>query len=443
MIEKREGRSFDRNALLLFLIGVFSMTQIRLVGKIGISELVMCVFAPFVFLQTQYLWKRDGTLFFVNLILIWLVGGIVSDIFNRSPFQLWARGLANPVVLFSSVVCIYPLLRKNPAAMKWFLLGLAISSVVSIFIFQRGSAGDLASLGDTQGAIDKVTGYKLFWSMQLKIWLGVIICGWYLNIPAIVSCLLAFALAVFNLSVGARSEFLVMGFTGVLLFLGGREVGAMRRFRRMFPIFVVLLFAMGGVAKFTYGWAARSGYMGDAELKKYEDQTKAGGGVLKMLMSGRSETFAGLFAALDKPILGNGSNALDSKGWRSWFLLKYGDEEDIERYKVRARNAAKSGGFGGGVGFIPAHSHIICFWMYHGICGLVFWAVTIYLAFITLKNRMALVPAYFGYLAWSIPTYFWNVFFSPLGDRVGASFMFCVFLVLSRAWHQRRKVPLL
>ena len=51
----------------LFLIGTFSMTQVRLIGSIGISEVIVFVVAPFVFVSDYRFLKRDGFMPMVNL----------------------------------------------------------------------------------------------------------------------------------------------------------------------------------------------------------------------------------------------------------------------------------------------------------------------------------------------------------------------------------------
>lgn len=418
----------DKVSILLFLIGLFSWTQVKIIGKIGISEFFMCLVAPFFVLQNWHVLRRDGTVIYFVLALLWIVGGVFSDIVSGNPMMFWARGLAFSVVTFTNSFCLYFLLRKRPLGLKWFLLGAAISSIISIFIFQSGQAGDLAADGDIDGAIDKVVGYKLFWAGLIMTWACLPIKGWYLSLPKWVSITLLGAVAAYNLYVGGRSNFLIMFVAAALIFLGGKDRVAMNRIKRLFIFFGIGLICSLVAVKYLYKYAATSGMMGEEELSKYERQTQSGTGALRMLMAGRSEFFVGLIAAKDRPILGFGSHALDYKGYRRDFLFKYGNEEDVQKYN----RLLLSGRMRNGIAHIPAHSHIICFWLWHGIFGLLFWAYVLWLVFSTLRERMAVVPQYFGYLAIAIPFCFWHILFSPYGDRVGKCCMFCVFLLLKK-----------
>ena len=55
-----DSRRAKQDAFWLFMIGCFSMTQIRLGAKIGISESGCLLAAPFLFLRDYPLYKRDG-----------------------------------------------------------------------------------------------------------------------------------------------------------------------------------------------------------------------------------------------------------------------------------------------------------------------------------------------------------------------------------------------
>ena len=104
-------RGFGENkgsayGMLLFLIGLFSATQIRIGGKLGISEFVMVLLAPFLFLRNVSLLKRDKVLYFFVLIILWVVGAIVSDIVNGTYFNFAMRGIAVPITVFANTLCI-------------------------------------------------------------------------------------------------------------------------------------------------------------------------------------------------------------------------------------------------------------------------------------------------------------------------------------------------
>ena len=433
MIGTTSTRRNGGTVFLLFLIGLFSQTQISVGGKLGISELVMVVCAPFVFLKNITLFKRDGSLCYFWLIILWLLGALFVDFYTENYIPFMMKGIAVPITVFANSACIYVLLRKNFDNLKWLLLGIAISGVVSIFIFQRGTAGDLADSLGMEAGIERVTGYKLFWVTQLTTWLTLPISGWYQKVPKTYSIPAILFLSAFNLASGGRSAFLVMAVSLLLITFAGKTREALKFIKKHIVFMLVLLCLMGVVAKMTYQFAAKQGLMGDAEEIKYEHDTEQGSSALQLLMSSRGGTFVGLWAALDKPILGHGSVALDTHGYVLDFSSKYGTLEAYKQIEETRRQ------FGARV--IPAHSHIINFWMWHGIFGLVFWLYVIVMTSKTLFSRMHIYPPWFGYLAVTIPAFFWDVLFSPLGLRVNAATLFVVMLLVAKLNRDQHRMP--
>jgi len=219
-------------ALILFLIGLFSLTQVKIGGKIGISEFFMVISSPFLFFKDLSSLKRDGFLTMINLALLWLVGAAFSDWMNGSVFDQSIRGLSVPVVIFSTVVVIHHFLRDDIRDCKWLLLGLACSLVLSTFVFQRGTAGDMAAEGDMAGAVQKVVGYKLFWSNQIKTWFSLPVQTMYLRMPFAMSMICVSVVVVASLLRGGRSAFLFALMSLVLLVMGRKNINAMRNVKK-------------------------------------------------------------------------------------------------------------------------------------------------------------------------------------------------------------------
>ncbi len=163
--------------------------------------------------------------------------------------------------------------------------------------------------------------------------------------------------------------------------------------------------------------------LGEAEQKKYELQTKEGESVMRLLMSGRAEFFIGLFASVKQPFIGRGSWAVDKEGICRDFLYNYGSHEDYEAL-------LKSSYMQTGLCFIPFHTHIITYWMWHGIFGLMFWVYFLYVVVTTLRSRMHTVPGLYGYFAVVIPAFLWDLFFSPLGARMNEAMLLLLCLLV-------------
>ena len=436
----KNEKVFDRRgATYLFLIGLFSMTQVRLGAKLGISEFFCCLVGPFLFFADLPKFRRDGVMVFFNLLILWIVGACISDFVNHTAFWQLMRGIAVPVVVFCNSVCIYHHLRRDPHNLKWLIFGIALSSVLSIFVFQGGSAGDMAAEGDFSGAIDAVVGYKLFWFGVVDTWLSLPIEGWYFNTPMVYQYIAMSIIAIAAVATGGRSAFAVKMVCLFFIVIGARSIQSIRRIHRMFPVIFLGVLCLAVAVKGAYSYAAKHGYLNAEETEKYYDQSSKGTGFLSLLMSGRSEFFVGLIAALDKPLLGHGSCALDERGYRDEFLSKYGTTAEINKALEDRQFRAQ---MGIRVGVIPAHSHVITYWMWHGIPGLLFWLYVLKLVIDTMWKRLAIIPEWFGYFAVVVPAWLWDYFFSPFGQRVTESMMFCAMLVLLKLEKQSKKRPM-
>ena len=190
----------------------------------------------------------------------------------------------------------------------------------------------------------------------------------------------------------------------------------MSRFCRHFWWFslcgMLLIFGLKSI----YQEAATKGWMGERATAKYHMQTKGGKSIGRLLLGGRGESFVGLLACRDKPIIGFGPWAVDhGSAYKQEFLMKYGTDEDIVALD---RAESNPNNFRVGERLISCHSHITEFWLWYGIFGLIFWLYYIFVMIRYLKEDCYVVPQWFAWLACSIPSILWNVFFNPFSMRI-------------------------
>jgi O-antigen ligase len=183
------------------------------------------------------------------------------------------------------------------------------------------------------------------------------------------------------------------------------------------------------VAKMVYSIGAQKGLFGEEALRKYENQEGGSGSAVALLMAGRTDTFCGLYALCDKPVIGFGPWAQDTQGYWEKFLSKYGRYGEAEDFAAKRRWLYSITGM---YPLIPAHSHIVGFWVAYGIVGAVLWLYVLCLVVKVFRRHLAAVPQWFGYIVLIMPGYIWALLFSPYSSRV-TDVLYVVVLLFARA----------
>lgn len=424
----RDGCGEKRPSLLWFLLGLGSSLQI--VASLSFSELFALIAGPYLFMKYSRQMRRDGIMPFFVISLCVFAGCAIACFANHTPFHFALRGYAVTCIMPCSIVVSYWLIRRNANGFKWHLLGLALSSVIGTFVFQRSVETSMWA-GGVSGfeAAEAIMRGPLFWVERLGGFVTLLTKGWYLHTPILWDVPASLFVALFSImtTVSGRSASLsAFAFVAILLIGGKRLVTIKRRFCAKFAL-ICLLGVLGVLlAKTSYQVAAERGWLGEDAYKKYVMQTGGNKSLMALLLGGRMEAFCGLIACVDKPIIGFGPWAMDNWGYRDDFLMKYGKQEDIER--LFANNSKGLYYYN----LIPCHAYITEFWLWYGIFGLLFWLYVIFVFVRYLKQDCWAVPQWFAWLACSVPGYLWNVFFSPFGNRFG-SMLFVVACLMARA----------
>ena len=418
-----------RASILLFFAGMFSMTQVRVVGSIGISELVIFLVAPFVFLQDLNILRRDKFLTILNLALLTCCGCVLSSLYNHTPMPLFLRGFAAPYSIWACIVVFHRLLRRNLSGLKWALAGFSLSIIINIFCFQAAVEAD--SLAEGARGVDAAAGIMsgpIFWVGRLSSVLSLPYRGWFLSTPLIYTIVTPVFLVLFSMTTttsGRSASLTTLAGLALILFCR-KSQKRMRSFSKALPFFIV--FGLVGVllANAAYRYSAEKGWLGEEAYKKYVNQTKQGKDVLHLLMAGRSDFFVGLIALKDRPFWGYGPWARDQGGYMEAFLAEYGAPEDFEYYAAEMRRRLQTGQ---SHMLMPAHSHIVGFWLWFGALGMPIWFYVLCLIYDYYRHSMSAIPQYFGFLAMGLPNILWGIFFSPFSSRVNVAFLLTALLV--------------
>ena len=412
------------SAFLLFLAGLGSMTEVHVVGSIAITELVMFAAGPILFVVNFHRLRREGFLPFAWLALLTCAGCIVSSKVNGT-YWLWGlKALAVPGVYFVAIVTFHHLLRKDLSAMKWFIIGGFLSGIICVFVFQPETHTVRNGVQVTGlAAAEAVMGYALFWTSRINALIQLPVRCFYLSTPFLYSCLaplVASGVAVLGSNASGRSAAAMSVCSLACLLCGGKSRKKIAKLgKNLFLLFVALMLAALAF-KAIYSRLAKSGMLGEAGVRKYERQTATGTGILSMLMAGRMELFCGLQACLDYPIIGLGPRAEDRYGYIENYLQKYASQEDFENYLADARNQRRKYGYF--YELIPAHSHIVYFWLWYGIFGLFIWLYVFWMMYKYFRAYAFAIPQWYGYMCLSIPALCWDILFSPPGGRLSMTF---------------------
>lgn len=419
----------DKSGLLLFLIGLFSMTQVRLVGSIGISELVIDLVAPFLLIKGWPSFRREKTVAAFVLCFLSIVGNVVAALANQTPFLSAIRGFATYYTLFSCMVFFYYVLRRSPFSFKWYLLGVALSYVVCIFVFRQGVEVAVAEqMGFYDGNLTEgIVSGAIFWISRISGFVFWPIQGFYLQTPLLYSCCVPLFFAIYAIltTASGRSAALLSLLSVFFFCVGRKKQASMKLIQNHFLLMLGVILSFGIVAKSAYVSLASGGMLGPAAQEKYEQQTKGKSSALAILMGGRPQCFAGAYAAMKNPIVGYGSWPIDKDNLYGQFLSKYGDAEDYEKFVERYAYYRRAGR----EFLIPGHSCLFGGWIDCGIFGGVFWAYAIYLIYDCIRRRISAIPEYFGFFALALPSMMWNIMFSPVGCRIAWGFQFAMLLV--------------
>ena len=420
----RHGR-YGWMGFVWFAIGVGSNLQV--VASLSIAEIIILVAAPILFFTEFPYMRRDGTSIFFYLSLLVIVGCGVGAVLNHTYVDFVLRGLAATVVISLSIIFSHWILRRAPLGFKWFFVGSAISLFLCAFIMRN--ATEVYMYGDDTEAI--ING-PLFWINRLKAVLLVPTQGWYLHMPMAINVCAPLFIAIFALqtsSSGRAASLTAVGFA-ILVLVGGKKRHTMVRISNHFWIMcsvaVVGIFLLHGV----YRLSVQKDWLGEQARIKYEVQSQGEKGIMRLLLGGRTESFVGLLACRDKPIVGWGPWAMDEKGYYDEFVDKFGTYDDwVQRDKLKLLYGQR------GMYWkrrLPCHAWITQFWAWYGIFGLIFMLYILFVTVRFLKQDVAVVPQWFGWLACTVPLILWDFFFSPFKDRVGLS-LYIVACLMARA----------
>ncbi len=386
---------------IAILIGILGGIKFHFIGTFFAGEIFIYLFVFTV--SWSYIKNNKYAWNLFKLALLWLAGAIITDYVVGNNLYDSIKGQVNIIFFFMLFPYVYWLLHDKPDRYIYFIIGAAIISVPSYYIFGSGlKEKDYGLMGED---------IWLYYSF-VPVAIGVISYLFYRNKIGLQStCLLMLGFGSFMLFHNSRNTFLSMIMSAVLLFslkdyfTNNRSYSFRKKKSQITKIFISLFISLL-VFDIVYENLAKNRILGEYAYKKYITQISKG-----TLLSARTETIMGIELCLNKPIIGYGSFSRDKN---DAFHIKYALDHNLDYNRSPYLEDQQ----------LPAHSHIISAWMNHGIFGLLFWGFVLWLLwsyFINgaiLKDRKMIVA-----VIMLMTTTVWDIFFSPFSDRLGIAFL--------------------
>lgn len=386
----------------IFFAGLAGTFSLHVLGTFYIIEII--AFLSYIIIPWRKYKAEPQMKKLISMAFLWLLGAVIADFWNHTSLVDSVKGWFNIIFFIGLMPFVYWALEDKPTRWLWYVAGNGISTLASFYLVKSVEMDRYAydiwqiySWGPIVIAIASV----LYFTGRRKIAMFVYL-GW----------------GVFSLYSGSRNGFLNTAMAVCIMYMVEKSTSFSVTYRigqfRKRLVTIILSMLMGGMAiSMVYENLASTGVLGDAAYEKYMKQKVAGGNILK---GGRAETFLGLDLALENPIIGYGSfskysNSLDISSELRTELLDYYGSDDNE--------------------ILPAHSHIVGYWVMHGILGFMFWLYVLILMWRLFKTGAFIYePKMIGHCVYYSVAVMWSICFSPFGQRAPMAFYLAYLIVV-------------
>lgn len=392
--------------ILIFLIPLLIFVEIKIVGRLFLSEILLFLISPFLFMLRGYLLKNINVIKIISIGLLWFISQIVSDIVMGTQFEDLVRGWLKIFIFLINFSVLYILINNQKRRFIIFTFGLIAGKLLA-FIFNP----NLYSLEDP---------WKFGYGFPITLFFIIMIDLYLINKYKYFAYLTLLIVGVLNFYLGYRS---LAGITLMALSIIFLKMNSNFNFENMsnkkiiYLIGYIIILILIIIAFYTF--SASLGLLGAAQLEKYELQVM---GDFGFILAGRSEIFGSIQAIMDSPILGHGSWAKNSK----YLELMY---EQLNEYGYRNFDFSF---IYQGDGLIPTHSYFFGAWVEAGFLGAIFW---LWILGMTIKALLIIIRNYYYLVIFSsfiIFNFIWDILFSPFGAeaRLIVPFYLCLMIYI-------------
>ena len=388
------------------VIGLCLSIKIRIIGTFSLSEFLLMLFY---FSTSMKSFKRDSNCRkMIGYAILWLIGTCIANYANNINMMDSFKGIFFLVVFIILIPPVYALFSEKPERILLFFLGMGVSSLYMKYFAQTEQVAEMwnADVYRFYAYASLIAGISYYIYFKGRYSLAIIIME---------------AVSIVGLFYASRNLFLTTTLGAILLIVISKMRGKMdtqiNSFRRRIPMYLVAGLIGVVVVDVVYEQLAKERILGDDAYYKYVTQSEGG----NLLEGGRAEFFMGLELVRKKPIVGWGSYAKDTWGFRADYAMRHNRiyHDPVSDYD-----------------YLPAHSWVVGAWMQNGILGAIFWFYILILLWKIFKSGCLLCePRILGLLIFQIVAMLWNWAFSPFGDRVSFLVLMLTLMVIYRNYN--------
>jgi hypothetical protein len=415
----------NKKNLFVFIIGLLTYIQVRVLGTFGIAELIALSAFPFIKPFKQFKDPRVKRL--GSYLLLGVFGLIISNIYNDVSLEKSLKGTFFLLMLYIDIPFVYWMLKDNYRRILFYLAGYALSNIFAFLFFPTSALSSMINLADGE-ASNLMSIWLVYFIQPSAVFFGGILYYKNKRILAIIVIQLFAFYALFNSS---RNIFLIWTIVAFIIIILGKITKQNTfvkkiKIRKATPIIIVLfiicLFSIKGV----YESLASDGSLGETAKNKYFKQKYESGNI--GLLASRLEFFIALKAISERPVFGYGSYPNDETNLKIRTYQDFG--VNLRDIVINPDEKRLSG-----------HSHILNSYLYGGFLGVFFWIYAMYIVILFLRKHLFYDPRMIGLFLIMTLSWIWDYFLSPFAFRLQESiFLITIILIIKSSEKSKKNV---
>ena len=298
--------------ILMFLVGALVRIDFHLIGRFAVGEIILLSVLPFALGKMGSLFREPKLKYLLYTLFAWVLGVILSDIFNGTFFMLFIRGLARPLICLGILITSYYLMNRDRRCIYYFFFGLLISGLANFIVPTDFRVSEYA-----ESEVSAMSYGTRAYAITPLVY-GVASVGGFILYRAsgILSGLFMIFVAFVVATILSRTTTGTLFISGLIIIGASFIPGVGRLFlsegrikTRALVSSCILLLILSTIIYYLYAYFAFNYLLGENQYNKFINQTNTvfGNTPWGVLASGRHYTVAAILRIIDSPILGAGS----------------------------------------------------------------------------------------------------------------------------------------